>query len=158
MTHATPSTSQRKEQVPRQGKAKTSAQKSNTASWKEQLTTLWESPYRKPAMKKLWQLLGELCVYFKPHTFRFRLKIGQADPAATGMLIAKLTMMYPLIYRYGSIEGIYEYQGVEGFVEVAGRVRLYRLSGIILKFIIDKNVRSYSKMIMNIRKVKTNGI
>lgn len=119
---------------------------------------LWQSHYRKAFFAQFRTLLKKLWLEFKPHTIKFKLIIGKDDPAETGELIAKLTMLYPFIYRYGVIEGDYTEAGFWGEVMGAGRIRIFNLIKAVIIFALNKDVRHFIKIILNVRKVESNGI
>lgn len=122
------------------------------------LKAIWNDSHRKGAIKVLWKFVIDLLKYLKPRTLKFGILVGKADPADTGQLIAKLTMMYPLYYRYGWIEGCYDEAGIWGEGKVAGRIRLGTLLKLILVCILNKDIREIYKTHFKHKEGKNNGI
>ncbi|MGL5677297.1 MAG: hypothetical protein ACRDDX_12840 [Cellulosilyticaceae bacterium] len=135
-------------------------QKKKSASpmgWKEQVEVLWKSPYRKGFFAASYKALKDILKMLKPGAIYFKLLIGKEDPAETGQLIAKITMAYPLFHSFGSVEGCYTEAGIWGEIGGRGRIRLGRFLKILIVFAVNKDVRNYIKIILNVRKVDQNG-
>lgn len=128
------------------------------ATWLESLRKLWVSEARKVFFSETFKLIKRFLKLLKPNHFQFRLVIGKENPADTGELIAKITMFYPLMYRYGIVDGNYTEAGLWGEVAVGGRIKLFQLLKIVIIFALNKEVRNYIKLILNVRKVEVNGV
>lgn len=130
--------------------------KSKTEQFKEisdLLKAAWQDPYRKPFVKSVFKaMIGALKPVF-PKVFRFNVTIGQENPADTGELMAKLSVVYPFYAKYGSIQGDYTQAGFWGDVVAKGRFTIYQLIAPILALGFKKEVRGYIKNILQIRKV-----
>lgn len=98
-----------------------------------------------------------LIKYIMPREWSYEIIIGQEDPADTGELIAKLTMLYPLYYRKGIIRGNYEEEGIWGGFLANGKFRVIGIIRIIVRLLLNKIVREYIKKIIEIRKEERNG-
>lgn len=119
---------------------------------------LWENKYRKPFIRRAKRLFISWWRALKPRTLQFNLTVGTGDPADTGELLAKASLLYPFYAKYGFIQGDFEEKGIWGVAMASGRLRLYGFIKPALVFLIDKSVRSYIKIILNIRKEEKNGI
>lgn len=119
---------------------------------------LWQSPDRNECFKAVVRLLGQLIKTIKPKRFYFDLLIGLENPADTGELIAKLTMAYPLYYKYGRIDGHYIEAGFWGELQASGKLSIYQILKPVVCFVLNKHVRRYINIILDIRKVDKNGI
>ncbi|MEG1636884.1 MAG: hypothetical protein RR324_05160 [Cellulosilyticaceae bacterium] len=119
---------------------------------------LWENKYRKPFLRRVKRLFISWWRALKPRTLQFNLTIGTGDPADTGELLAKASFLYPFYAKYGFIQGDFEEKGIWGVAVTSGRLRLYGLIKPLVVFLIDKSVRNYIKIILNIRKEEKNGV
>lgn len=119
---------------------------------------LWQDEYRKGFTRGTKRLIVDLFSELKPDSIYFNLLIGRENPADTGELLALITMLYPLYARYGVIQADFEEEGIWGEVKARGRLRLYRLIKPFVVFGLNKSVRNYVKIILNIRKDDSNGV
>lgn len=107
----------------------------------------------REVVKSLWRI-GR---YVFPNEWDFEVVIGEGDPADTGEMIAKLTMLYPLYYRHGIIRGAYDRECLEGGFLARGKFRIGKILGYIIACLLHKQVRSFIRSIMVLRKEEKNG-
>lgn len=124
----------------------------------EDIKKLWESEYRKEFIISIKKMVIGLFKAIRPRYFKFNIMIGGEDPAQTGEWLAVASLLYPLYSKYGRLEANFEDKGFWGEANVEGRIRLYRILKVLLIFVINKSVRNYVKIILNIRKEERNGI
>lgn len=103
--------------------------------------------------KCIWRIIKTVW----PYEWDFEVVIGEEDPADTGELIAKLTMLYPLYYKHGIVKGEYERACLEGGFLVKGKFTIGRILLIILQCALSQSVRSLIKFIIELRKEEHNG-
>lgn len=84
-----------------------------------------------------------------PRSWSFEVVIGMDNPADTGELIAKMTLLYPIYYKHGIIRGDYEKKCIMGGCLLEGKIRLYRFIPIVISIYRDKHL---GKWIKNIKK------
>ena len=101
----------------------------------------------------IWHILKELA----PNEWDFEVVVGKEEPADTGELIAKLTMLYPIYYTHGIIRGNYEKECLEGGFLIKGKFTLGSVVWHILKCILSQPVWWLIKKIVNLRKEDKNG-
>lgn len=93
----------------------------------------------KYMIKAIWDILKVVA----PKEWDFEVVVGTGDPADTGELIAKLTLLYPLYYNHGIIRGDYEKQCLMGGFLIKGK---FRLGQIIIRLVhlgLQKDVRAW---------------
>ena len=95
--------------------------------------------------------------YILPRKWSYELVIGKEDPADTGELIAKLTMLYPLYYKNGIISGDFEKSGIWGGFLAKGKFSILGILRRIVVFALRPVVRKYIKLILRIRKEEQHG-
>lgn len=134
-----------------------SAKNKKQKNWMTTFKKVWKSPHKKGFIDATWKMLKAFILVLKPKSIRFNLIIGKEDPSETGQLVAKLAMAYPLYHKYGSIEGYYVEEGIWGEIQVTGRLCIAKLLKPFIGFIINKEVRNYIKIILNVRKEDRNG-
>lgn len=120
--------------------------------------TLWKNKYRRQFIRSTKRLLISLWRAIRPQRLQFDIIVGTGDPADTGELLAKASLLYPFYARYGIIQGEFEEKGIWGEIKTSGRLRLYQIIKPFLVFVIDKSVRNYIKIILNLRKEDKNVI
>ena len=101
----------------------------------------------------IWRILKELA----PNEWDFEVVVGKEEPADTGELIAKLTMLYPIYYTHGIIRGNYEKECLEGGFLIKGKFTLGSVVWHILRCILSQPVWWLIKKIVNLRKEDENG-
>lgn len=109
------------------------------------------------AIKEIGKCLWRIFMCVRPYQWDFELVIGEEDPADTGELIAKLTLLYPLYYQHGIIRGHYEKACVEGGFLVKGKFRLVSILWQIIRCIISPPVWKMIQFISKMRKEDRNG-
>ena len=103
-------------------------------------------------LKEIYRFLKDLIKYILPRKWSYELIIGKENPADTGELIAKLTLLYPLYYKHGIIRGDFQNAGISGGFLAQGKFNIYGILRRILKFLLKPVVTKYIKWILKIRK------
>lgn len=108
-------------------------------------------------VKEILRLIKSILKYILPRKWSYELVIGKEDPADTGELITKITMLYPLYYKHGIIRGDFEKSGVWGGFLAKGRFNILGILNRIIIFGLRPIVRKYIKLILEIRKEEKYG-
>lgn len=108
-------------------------------------------------IKEILRLIRDILKYILPRKWSYELVIGKEDPADTGELIAKLTMLYPLYYKNGIIRGDFEKSGIWGGFLAKGKFSILGIIRRIVVFALRPVVRKYIKLILKIRKEEQHG-
>lgn len=108
-------------------------------------------------IKEILRLIRDILKYILPRKWSYELVIGKEDPADTGELIAKLTMLYPLYYKNGIISGDFEKSGIWGGFLAKGKFSILGILRRIVVFALRPVVRKYIKLILRIRKEEQHG-
>ena len=134
------------DQKARKGRSleKSQSQKQRNAFHIELLKEKWLYAF----LKEIIILVKKLFFAIGPKNFSFELVLGEEDPADTGELIAKVTMLFPLYYRYGVIRGNYERSCKEGGFLAEGKIRLGTLIKLLIGFLSKQSVRKMIKYLM----------
>lgn len=101
----------------------------------------------------IWRIFKELA----PDEWDFEVVVGKENPADTGELIAKLTMLYPIYNSHGIIRGNYEKECLEGGFLIKGKFTFGKIVWQILRCILSEPVWWLIKKIVNLRKEDENG-
>lgn len=101
----------------------------------------------------IWRIFKELV----PDEWDFEVVVGKEEPADTGELIAKLTLLYPIYYQHGIIRGNYEKECLEGGFLIKGKFTFGKIVWYILRCILSQPVWWLIKKIVNLRKEDENG-
>lgn len=109
------------------------------------------------AIKQISLCIWRILKYIAPNEWDFELIIGQEDPADTGEMIAKLTMLYPLYYQHGIIHGNYEKECLAGGFLAQGKFSIGGIMSYIIRCMLSKQVRTLIKFIFQIRKEERYG-
>lgn len=125
--------------------------------WRE-LKALWDTDSRRPFFKACKKLLKSWWYALKPKVFYFEILFGLEDPSETGLWIAKLMALYPFYAPYGNVMGNFEEAMFEGCIQMRGRTNLFKFLYPTLVFILNKEVRTMIKMIMNFGKEDEDGL
>ena len=108
-------------------------------------------------LKEIYDLVKSILKYILPRKWSYEIVIGREDPADTGEMLAKLTMLYPLYYRHGIIRGDFEKAGIWGGFLAQGKFSLFGILRRIVIFLCRPIVRGYIKLILKIRKEEKDG-
>lgn len=110
---------------------------------KESLTNPLTYRVIKAVVKGVWDLLKVIL----PNEWDFELIVGTGEPADTGELIAKLTMLYPLYYQHGIIRGDYENRCLKGGFLAKGKFNLFQIVIRVVKLYFQEDVNAYIHLI-----------
>nr|WP_302596132.1 hypothetical protein [uncultured Cellulosilyticum sp.] len=108
-------------------------------------------------IKEVWYVVKSIIKYILPREWSYEVIIGGQDPAQTGELIAKLTMLYPLYYKHGIVKGDFERNGIWGGFLAKGKFNLFGILKRIVIFLCRPVVREYIRLILRIRKEEKDG-
>ena len=134
-------------------KAQKKAEKVSYQQMKALLTNKKTYQVLKTLLIWLWQL-GQ---YLWPKEWDFELVIGKDEPAETGELIAKLTMLYPLYGDHGIIRGDFEKPCLAGGCLAEGSFRLGGIIWRIISLICNPTIREMIKWTLKRRKEEEDG-
>ena len=109
------------------------------------------------AIKEIVRCLVRILKGIAPKEWDFELVVGKKEPADTGELIAKLTMLYPIYYGHGIIRGNYEKECIEGGFLIKGKFTLGMIVWHIVRCLLCQPVRWLIKFIVDLRKEEGNG-
>lgn len=98
----------------------------------------------KCMIKGIWDILKVVA----PKEWDFEVVIGTGDPADTGALIAKLTLLYPIYYSHGIIRGDYEKACLMGGFLIKGKFRLGQIVICLIRLYLEKDVRTFINLIL----------
>lgn len=104
-------------------------------------------PLTYKAMKRLVQGIWKLLKIIAPKEWDFEVIVGTGEPADTGELIAKLTMLYPMYYQHGIIKGNYEEKCLMGGCLLKGKFRLIQIAILAVSIYLDKHVNAFVHLI-----------
>lgn len=101
----------------------------------------------KCMIRGIWDILKVVT----PKEWDFEVVIGTGDPADTGVLIAKLTLLYPIYYSHGIIRGDYEKACLMGGFLIKGKFRLGQIAIRLIRLYLEKDVRTFINLILKQR-------
>lgn len=108
---------------------------------KEKITDFLTDETHKSAFQRIKKDILTLAKRLSPRTLRGYVRFGFDDPYNTGRVLAGLSVLYPL---YGDKVDIYpefEEKVLEGDIYMKGHIRGIHLLIIVLKLILDKDIR-----------------
>ena len=108
---------------------------------KEKITDFLTDETHKSAFQRVKQDILILAKRLSPRTLRGYVRFGFDDPYNTGRVLAGLSVLYPF---YGDKVDIYpefEKKVLEGDIYMKGHIRGIHLLIIVLKLILDKDIR-----------------
>lgn len=118
-------------------------QKEKEIDFKEVLS----DPLTYRAIKRMILGIWKVLKVIAPREWDFEVIVGKDDPADTGELIAKLTMLYPLYYQHGIIRGDYEQACLKGGFLITGKFRLIQITDELVRVYFNKDVNALVHLI-----------
>lgn len=91
--------------------------------------------------------LGRLLKHIAPTKLRGSLTIGMGDPAATGQIIAIVSMFYPIYGNNVSITADFDEKCICGRMYLKGRIRIITLIRIAWRVYFNKDVKTFLHML-----------
>lgn len=91
--------------------------------------------------------LGRLLRHIAPTKLRGSLTIGMGDPAATGQIIAIVSMFYPIYGNNVSITADFDEKCMRGSLYLKGRIRIITLIRIAWRVYFNKDVKTFLHML-----------
>lgn len=91
--------------------------------------------------------LGRLLKHIAPTKLRGSLTIGMGDPAATGQIIAIVSMFYPIYGNNVSITADFDEKCIRGSLYLKGRIRIVTLIRIAWRVYFNKDVKTFLHML-----------
>lgn len=91
--------------------------------------------------------LGKLLKHIAPTKLRGSLTIGMGDPAATGQIIAIVSMFYPIYGNNVSITADFDEKCMRGSLYLKGRIRIFTLIRIAWRVYFNKDVKTFLHML-----------
>ena len=92
------------------------------------------------AFKRIKKELFRLLLYLKPKKFHLVLHYGLKDPAATGQVLAIISMLYPFMEENIDITPNFQQEVLEGDTYIKGHIRVFYILIVALRIFVDKNV------------------
>lgn len=91
--------------------------------------------------------LGRLLKHIAPTKLRGSLTIGMGDPAATGQIIAIVSMFYPIYGNNVSITADFDEKCMRGSLYLKGRIRIFTLIRIAWRVYFNKDLKTFLHML-----------
>lgn len=108
---------------------------------KDKITRFLTNEIHKKAFSRLIRELKRLLRLLRPKKMEGSIKFGFQDPSHTGYALAGLSMIYPFIGEYTSIEADFEHKIFRGSAAAEGKVRALYILIPAWNLFFDKNVR-----------------
>lgn len=104
-------------------------------------------PFTYKAFRRLLIGIWQLIKIIGPKEWDFEVILGKGDPADTGELIAKLTMLYPLYYKHGIVRGDYEKECLMGGCLIKGRFNLMQVIILMVRLYFNEDIHAFVHLI-----------
>ncbi|MCM1536975.1 MAG: DUF2953 domain-containing protein [bacterium] len=91
--------------------------------------------------------LGRLLRHIAPTKLTGSLTLGMEDPAATGQIVAILSMFYPIYGNNVSITPDFDEQCIRGSLYLKGRIRIFTLIRIAWRVYFNKDMKKFLHML-----------
>lgn len=91
--------------------------------------------------------LGRLLRHIAPTRLTGSLTLGMEDPAATGQIVAILSMFYPIYGNNVSITPDFDEKCIRGSLYLKGRIRVFTLIRIAWRVYFNKDVKKFLHML-----------
>lgn len=102
----------------------------------------------KSAVRRVWEEAKVLLKHILPRRVRGEVHFGTGDPASTGEILGGISIFYPIFIDNVKVLPDFEQRCLEGELFVKGRVQLVVVLWVILRLLMDKNVRYvYRKLV-----------
>lgn len=132
---------------PEPGKKADSAKKTPASQTGRNIRENLTNPLTYRTIKEVIKAIWDLLKIILPYEWDFELVVGTGEPADTGELVAKLTMLYPLYYQHGIVRGDYENECLMGGFLARGRFNLLQIIVRVIKLYFQKDVNAYIHLI-----------
>lgn len=109
---------------------------------KDRLDDFINEDIHRAAWKKLKKELGCFWKSIKPKQLEGSLLLGAEDPAVTGNLLARMSILYPFFPETFEIIPDFTRRVFEGKIFAKGRIRIYHILKFIISINLDKNVKT----------------
>lgn len=109
---------------------------------KDAFTAYLEDEAHRLALARMRKETVWIKRFLKPKKLRMDIHFGLGDPYRTGQALALLSMIYPFTGEYMAIEPDFEEKILEGEIFVKGCMRLSHIAILLMKLLIDRNVRT----------------
>lgn len=113
--------------------------------------------YKKELLEDTMIWIKKILEEIKPSKLYVDLEIGKDDPADTGKLIAKLSILYPFFHSIINIKGNYEKECFYAILETSGDITLGKFAYDFIQYIRTESVRQMIKFIKENRREKKDG-
>ena len=110
-----------------------------------------KSDRMRPSLELVLDSLKKILIHVLPNDGTVELKLGFENPALTGQVLGILAVLYAKMGDRLSVTPYFDRAILEGTVSVKGRIRIGTLLILIIRVILDKNIRAF------IKKVKKGG-
>lgn len=109
---------------------------------KEILTAFITDEIHKAAFFKLLEQFQKFLRRMKPKEFRINVHFGFGNPSYTGILLAGISMLYPIFGEHAEIEPDFEQEVLEGNMFLKGRIQFWIAAAAAFNLLCSKEVRA----------------
>lgn len=109
---------------------------------KEILTAFITDEIHKAAFFKLLEQFQKFLRRMKPKEFRINVHFGFGNPSHTGILLAGISMLYPIFGEHAEIEPDFEQEVLEGNMFLKGRIQFWIAAAAAFNLLCSKEVRA----------------
>ncbi len=117
---------------------------------KDVVVTFLTDEIHQDAWRQLKRELIRILVYLKPKKIKGTLRFGFEDPYKTGVLLAVLSVLYPVYQENLNIYPDFEEQIIKGDLMIRGRIRIFFFVKVMVRLLLNRNVRRTYKDIKKI--------
>lgn len=110
------------------------------------------------AVKHVFREIGYLLKKILPRKLKAKGCVGFDDPCTTGQMTAVLAALLPYYKDAIQVEPDFEQKRLEGFVTLKGHIRLGIFVVVLVRLVLDKNIRSLIKKVLDMVKRNKGGI
>lgn len=112
---------------------------------KDVVVTFLVDDIHQDVWRQLKRELIRILVYLKPKKIKGNLIFGFEDPYKTGVVLAVLSVLYPVYQENVNIYPDFEEQIIKGDLMIKGRIRIFFFVKVIVRLLLNRNVRKTYK-------------
>lgn len=112
---------------------------------KDVVVTFLVDDIHQDVWRQLKRELIHILVYLKPKKIKGNLRFGFEDPYKTGVVLAVLSVLYPVYQENVNIYPDFEEQIIKGDLMIKGRIRIFFFVKVIVRLLLNRNVRKTYK-------------
>lgn len=95
----------------------------------------------KKGIKKIWLSIKKVSKHIYPKKIKAKVHFGTGDPCSTGQVLGAISMTYHRYQKSVKIVPDFNQEILEGNLYAKGRIRLFTLSIICIKLLVDENFK-----------------